>query len=303
MQQPSRKHHYIPIFWTRQWSGADGCVERFTRHRSVVDKRVPPARVGWAQDLYSVPGVAPDRAQILEEQYFKQLDDWSAIALRKMVSIPPVPLNEHDVSVWTTFILALLHRTPENLRATKLAGREVWANGVPELRERYLELRKPGDPDTIEDYFAMRGSEESERSLLMTLPQLISNPTLGEHIVSMHWVYIDVPFGQLGLLLSDDPLARTNGILAPGGHFAMPLSPRRLLVIAPERSTIERFNRTPIGQLVRSVNRCTVESARRFVVAQSLAQADYIRASFGRDPKPAFNSNIGAAIRAAAAAG
>jgi len=302
MQPPPRIHHYIPIFWTRQWAGADGRVERFRKFQTVVDQRVPPARVGWERNLYTVPDVAPERAQLLEEQLFKHIDDAAAVALHKMLTTPLTPLDDRDVSAWATFILALLHRTPENLRITKLAGKAVWDNAVPEVRERYLEIRKDGDPATFEDYAAQRSPIEAEQSLLWSLPHLIVNPTIGAHLCGMHWATIDIPFSERTFLLSDDALGRSNGIAHPGGHFAMPLSPTRLLVIAWERETVMRFNRMPKGQLVKAMNKWTVESARHFVVGTTLSQAGYIRANFGAFPKLPFNAGVVDQIRAEYAA-
>lgn len=292
MSNPARKHHFIPIFYTKRWAGADGLVERFTKYREVVVRRVHPTRVGWQENLYQIPETAPEQSQALEERFFRQLDDIAARALRKLNATPMIPLTSVETSGWSVFIMSLLHRTPEYLAATKAASRRIWDQTLPELRDRYVELRQAGEPETFEEYVAQRDPIETEQSLMWSLPQLIANPRIGQFLNDMHWMAFDVPLGQRELLLSDNPLARTNGIRTRGGHLAMPLSPRRLLVATWERQTALNFDTMPIKKLVAAMNKWTVESARHFVAASSVAQQNFIRGYFGADPKPALNESV-----------
>jgi hypothetical protein len=293
MQKPARKHHYLPVFYTKQWAGADGQVERFTKHGKVVDRRVHPSRVGWELDLYRIPLTDDHQAQMLEERFFRQLDDIAAVALRKMNSDDNISLTARETTAWSLFMMSLLHRSPEYLRATKDASRRIWTETLPDLRDRYPQLRSAADPLTFDEYVDQRDPLETERSLLQTLPQLIANPRIGQFLNNMYWIKFDVPAGERELLLSDNPLARTNGIKVPGGHLAMPLSPRRLLVAMWERSMIDKFDEMPLRELTRNMNRWTVQSARHFVVASDLSQQAFIRKHFGADPKPALNTTVG----------
>lgn len=155
-----------------------------------------------------------------------------------------------------------------------------------ELREVYPQLRSSSDPPTFDEYLRQRTSDEDDRTLLENLPQLITSARIGEFLNNLHWLAIDIPEGQPELLLSDDPLARTNGLRVTGGHVAMPLSPRRLMVATWERELAQLFDRAPVRQLVRNMNKWTVESARHFVVARTKAQDKFIRRYFGSNRKP-----------------
>lgn len=292
MQNPARKHHYIPEFYTKWWAGTDGRVERFTKHRHIVDRRVHPARVGWQWDLYQIPHTDGPEAQAVEERFFRQLDDIASVALKKMNASPMVQLDVRETSAWSVFMMSLLHRTPEYLSATKETSRRMWQEMIPEVRERYETLRTSTDPETFEEYVAQRDPAETDRSLMWNLPHLIANARIGSVLNQMEWHALDVPVAEPSLLLSDDPLARTNGILNPGGHLAMPLSPRRLLVVAHEADTMRSIDRMPIRQLVKNMNKWTVESARHFVVATDLSQAPFIRKRFGTNPKTPLNAQV-----------
>ena len=75
---------------------------RFTReHGSLVDRRKPPAAVGWEYDLYRMPGEEGAEAQRLEARFFAQLDDRAAVVMRKLLATPITDLDELDVGHWS----------------------------------------------------------------------------------------------------------------------------------------------------------------------------------------------------------
>lgn len=287
-QNPPSKHHYVPIFYSKWWAGPDGLVERFTKHSDVVVRRVHPSRVGWAKDLYKIPG--EDQTSILEEQFFRRLDNVAASALRKMNATPPQHLSPDETTAWSIFMRALMHRTPEYMVETKRSGARIFANIREGLRERYPSLRSETDPVSFDEWAGRRTPEETERSILLGLPGVLVSERVVSFLNECHWVHFNIPMGERSLLLSDNPLARTDGLKIPGGHMAMPVSPRRLLIVARERETVTRIDRTSLSQIVRNMNRWTVQSAQHFVVATDRSQEPFIRKHFGADPKPAIMS-------------
>lgn len=292
MQNPAAIHHYIPIFWTRQWADdGDGQVVRFTKpYHKVIDRRVAPERCFSEKNLYALPGGGPAK-QILEEHFFKQLDDLASRALRKMNRFPMEKLSPEETLGWSNFIVSLFHRAPEHLEATKAAGSRIWRNPKPSFEKQYQDMRSPTDPTEYSEYIARRSDHAIETDVLRNLPYLIMNKNISEHLVKCHWVKFPVPDNEIELVLSDDPLLRTNGIMVPGGHFAMPLSPRQLLIIAPERSTIKNIDRVPIKHLVKEMNSWSVQSARKIVVASNLDQMKFISKHFGTVPRPPMYQN------------
>jgi hypothetical protein len=294
-QNPPRKHHYIPIFYTKAWaSRSDGLVCRFTKpHETTVDRRVNPAAVGWAKDLYALPGDNSEDRQFLEERFFSQLDNVAAVALAKMNSTPMVALTKKEVTAWSLFMRSLLSRTPDTLQAMKESGVRVWENGLTKLRDHYPDLRSSSDPESFDEYLARRDPQDTERGVLRVLPRLLTNPKIEGFVSSMHWQAIDIPAHQPELLLSDNPVLRTNGLRVPGGHWAMPLSPRRLMVATWERELAANIGKEPIREVVRAMNKWTVESARHFVVSTSTAQMGYIARHFGTNPKVPLHSRPG----------
>ena len=122
---------------------------------------------------------------------------------------------------------------------------------------------------------------------MSTLPDVsVGDPTRYESLSV--FPLFSPPEGGVDYLLSDDPLARTNGLKRPDGHLAIPISPRRLAVGVYEQKFLDEFRRLEPRELVRRMNIWTVEGARHFVVSTDRKQTRFIANRFGRNPKPGF---------------
>src|SRR4051812_3536649 len=123
MSEPNR-HHYIPVFYLRQWTGDDGRLcqystpQRPPARKVVKAKRKFPAATGYIDGLYTIPGLAPDEAQFVEAQFMKMVDDWAAKALQTLLQPHPrtrdLPRREHVG--WARFVYSLILRNPEQLQ-------------------------------------------------------------------------------------------------------------------------------------------------------------------------------------------
>lgn len=279
---PPAKHHYIPEFYLRWWRGNDGRIERFTKPRNEVTvRRVPPSEIGWEKNLYASPETDTNRRQWLEQQFFRALDNLAAKVLFKLNGCVQLDLTAEERSVWALFIHSLLLRTPENLAAYKEGGKRALDEVLKDLGSVYAERRGPHDPRTYEEYIASRKNEDDERSVLGSLPQIIMNENIGNVLFSRTWRLIEVPPSERELLISDNPVTRTNGLLVQNGHIAMPLSPRRLLLIAGDDGVLDTVARMKSCEIVRNMNASTVGCARRFVGATDRHQERFIRNRFG----------------------
>lgn len=79
----SRRHHYIPTFYLKQWAMDDGCVCQFSRpHHRVVAKRKHPEATGYMDDLYSVDGAPPEIRSYLEDHFLARTDQLAHDALQ-----------------------------------------------------------------------------------------------------------------------------------------------------------------------------------------------------------------------------
>ena len=104
----------------------------------------------------------------------------------------------------------------------------------------------------------------------------------------MHWRVYTFPSSEREFLLSDNPVVQSDGIEREDGHIAMPLTPRKLLVMTRHVAYQDTIAHIRPADLVRQVNTWVVESARHFVVASDLSQKRFIENHFGTAPKAAL---------------
>lgn len=290
-----RNHHYIPRFLLAGWTGDDGRLVRYDMPRSgkLVQSRRYPSQTGFVRDLYRFPDEGSPREQWLEHQVFQRIDSAAALTLAKMLGPSPTELGQEERSNWIMLMRSLMHRTPENLARSKAAVGRMEDHLMKEIRDHYDEMRGPNDPPTLAEFEAQTRPDAKERTALGMLPGMMAHQRIGTFLINMHWRIFEMSSECPALLLSDDPLARSNGLAVTNGHMAMPLSPRRMLVLANSPETMANVLAMKPRQLAAEMNKWTVESARRFVAAVDRSQERFIGNRFGKSPKPSLMANLG----------
>ena len=284
----SKRHHFIPRFYLRHWTGQDGRLERFSRpYNEVHVRRVTPGEVGWERSLYARPDEIVTNESHLETAFFQKLDSRAARALTSLQNAKG-PTVEQARADWTFFMISLLMRTPKALETTKIKGRQIGRLGLSDQTHN-KSLPSSITEEQLHEYIKGLTDHELDSSTMRLLPDFVKNERISNFIFNMQWIVIDIKESSHSLLISDEPLARTNGIANPNGHLAIPLSPRRLLLAAWHPSTLKQIISERPSKLVKAMNRWTVESARHFVVSTDRKQETFIRKWFGKDLKPALN--------------
>ena len=146
-------------------------------------------------------------------------------------------------------------------------------------------MKGPNDPATLDEYIAQHSALDIEGAVLRVLPSIFVGERVGQMMNDLHMRVIVTPPEVPAFLISDDFVLRTNGVAVPGGHFAFPISPRRLVVMAWERSKLIEIVAMPPRYLVTQVNQWIAGSARLFVGAVDRTQDRFIRNRFGIDLK------------------
>lgn len=289
MANEPRKHHYIPEFYLKGWANENGKIWRYDRpHLAVVNKHVFPSQVGYSRDLYTIPGVAPERAQKIETEWFSRVDHSASKAREKLLDTPHSGWTSVNRSAWSRFILSLAHRTPENLAVFKESMRIIWGRPSPDIQTKYEAIRTPTDPIYFEDYAQSVDPLVVEKFASLAIQRPAGNSQTGNFINNMHWKVHDLSVSQFKLLLSDALLMMSNGLEKPDGHIAIPLSPTKLFVATYDKAFMSEFDRMSPQQLVRKSNQLVVGRAKRFVVATNREQDAFIRNRFGSDDTPSL---------------
>lgn len=281
--QPPRKHHFLPECYQKLWAGDDHMIERFSPGHDgrIRVKKLFPAGVGWSRDLYRIPGEADDwAAQRVETEFFAKIDTAAAAIMRKMRDSGAPPRTAEERTAWATFVLAFLHRTPEHLNATLAKMVELSAELMPEVEERYADLRGAGDPPTFAMWQAQSAPHATKLSTLRSVMDLISNPNAGPYIVNLEWAVIDLSSADYRLMVGDNPVILVP-LKLPDGHLALPLGPDKLFLASEHRHLVNAVVKAPPRRTVRLVNRLMVERATSVVIARDRSQESFVRKHFG----------------------
>jgi Protein of unknown function (DUF4238) len=100
-----RKHHYVPVFYLKQWTGPDG---RLCEYKRVAGRRTFPAGTAYQKDLYRLEGVPDALAQAVESKFMHLVDTEANYALDKIVSGDTSPWDARMRSAWARFLSSQL---------------------------------------------------------------------------------------------------------------------------------------------------------------------------------------------------
>src|ERR1700759_577867 len=111
------KHHYIPVFYLKQWAGLDSQIYEYKqRYHGILTKRVHPDATGYIHGLNTVPGLPPEEAQYIEHEYPQKLDHKASLALKLLLQLASLRSDDATRTVaWASFLDSLTLRSPESL--------------------------------------------------------------------------------------------------------------------------------------------------------------------------------------------
>lgn len=278
------KHHYIPKFHLRNWLNGNNELWRYTKpHQGLHGRRAGLNELGFEDHLYTLKASKEEDAVHLETPFFAKIDNFAAIALQKIIA--EEELHPHDLRWWVIYLRSLMHRTPEDLaRYKQEAQKTLNASFEPFMDDLALrqELR---DQFELNNTTSSRPSVFSERVILKSLPTTILNEKILTVMSNLTWGIIDVSKAKHTLLISDSPIIRSNGLLAPNGHVAVPVTPSKICIGAPDSNTIEQISSSDPTDLVRICNQQIVKGARAFVAANDPTQMPFIQKYFAAGPR------------------
>lgn len=279
---PPRKHHYIPEFLLRGWVGSDDRLERYIRYQpgNIHRKRCFVSEVGFEENLYDLAPV-PDNFPGLEAGYFQKVDDRAAKVRAVLLRDHEVELSNDQRCDWTRFLMSILYRTPEALRSYKIGIERLLKTGLPDVEERWREVRASNDPEKFFDYCVSADPHYVQRRHLTMLPASIENESVGNFIANMKWDVLHTGKADWNLLVSDSPLAMSNGLKKTDGHLAIALSKDRLFLATYSDAIRSQILHSPCNEVVRRYNTGVAHRADRFIAAVDDSQARFIRNRYG----------------------
>ena len=292
---PPRRHHYIPEFYQKRWAGSDGRLCVFAKHRGkVVALRRHPKQTGFQDRLYSVPDMPPDIASAVETHFFKPVDSRAADALKLMEAEGNgAEWSPALRSAWSRFLHSLLVRCPEDLSLFRTGWNQLLeSDPTGQWEERYRALRQGHHPPTMRAFIESLPAGRMAYQAMRAFTNLIDNPSLGKKMNNLAWWVISTSTAKHDMFTSDRPIIRTNGLMADGGHLAIPIGPRRLFVAAKDQNALDRILALPINNLVAQVNESVVSHAIRFVYGRYDGGLRFVEKHMGGRSEPRLMESV-----------
>ena len=230
VQNPPRRHHYIPQFYLSRWTDKHHKLIEFSKpHGNIVKTRyVSTKQTAWEDKLYELEGLSAEFAQTAEERFFQPVDTRAAEALASMEA-GKINLSARDRVAWSQFLLTLALRTPEHVRATVARMHQLMENVTPASEKRWRKQRNPSDPKTmLSAVLEPVNKARAQRKALESLMEVSGSDKLGNALISMQWGSRDLPFYVPALFTSDRPLQWFGALGTDDCHILLPIGPKRL---------------------------------------------------------------------------
>lgn len=273
----SRKHHFIPAFYLKNWTSTNGKILEWSKPNGKVKSisRHPNA-TGFQLDLYTLSGLSPASKQILEDKYFRGIDDLASRAIKLLIEGSPLLHDNKVRSGWSAFLMTLRFRHPDSMPELREAVRRVWHKHDPISEEKYQALRQPSDPTTLEQYQDKSLTPEMKSEVdLRLLQTIMNNPKIGQTLHEMHWKVLDVSSASFRLLTSDWPIELRLGVPEP--NVSLPISPTQLFVATKDHLVMRTLQYSNPDKLVKAINLAVTSKARRYVFSSDAQQSQFIK--------------------------
>jgi hypothetical protein len=280
-----QRNHYLPVFYLKQWAGPDGCVCEFSRpHKIVKPRRTHPAGTGYERGLYRFDGLPPIAANFLEQQFLLHVDDRAYFALCHLLA-DFVDFDAETHSAWSRFMMSLLHRNPEAIARIKRRTAEyVESGGLQEYWATHVSVRADNEFHTYEEFRSMVTDDRVQGIALNVLHSIMDSERVGTLLNRMVWGVIAVQRPKFPILTSDRPLIMTNGLVNPGSHILLPISPDRVFVGAATRETMDEIAKMAnnTNRFVGTINDFIAKQARKYVYGTDDRQLRFVENRLGQ---------------------
>lgn len=276
----AQNQHYLPQFYQRRWSAAGERVFVYWRpYDRVVVAQKSTRATGKLAGLYTMPGVPPERANELEDKFWRVIDQWGADCISVLESAEPADAASLVRERWAIFMISLLFRNPIRVCEINKAAEFHYASGFVQFKQKYTELRWPHEPETYEEFIALFQQPGIFELGGRILRELALHQSIIEQLVKMEWNVVSMPNTHIPLLTSDNPIIRYKGLKDVDGLFILPLGPDKFFV-ALNQGEIEMRklidNSISSGRFPETMNQYVVEHAIKYVYGVDDSQLEFV---------------------------
>ena len=246
--------------------------------------------MGTAAGLYGV--ATGGDANIIEREFFRDLDNRAALAHRILLSDSPHAMSVENRSTWACFLVSLLLRTPEKIAEIRGKGSAALLQQLDRDPGEYERARPHGGPTWFRDWVREQMPELVNDFGVLTLPKVVQSDLLVGAVHGAHWKVRAVSkMVPRSLVLGDRPLLY-YGSMSTSFLMALPIGPRRIFFAYNEPRTGENLDRVRPMRLIRNVNQDEASSARDSIFAADDSELHIARAMLNGSPVKRTSSEV-----------
>jgi len=282
MSEPD-KHHYLPVFYLKQWIGKDGKVARYHRpYQAVVAEPIAPKNTGYERGLYRLDDHEPHLSNVIEKSFMAPVvDDPAAKALCVLLQSNPAKLTPELRVAWTRFIMSLHVRTPDKVEQITQQAAQHLRRSFLSVPEEYEAVRAETDPPTLLEWVEQNTPALLSNAGKKILPDIIAHKEIGDEIINMHWMIARTTENFPDVLTCDHPVIMSHGISDNKCLIALPLSPRFIFFATRNQATLDRIEAHEIIKITKIVNENIVNQARQSVYGANSLHLRFVENRLG----------------------
>lgn len=256
-----QNQHYLPQSYQRGWIDASGRphVYRWAYDKLICEPKATRS-TGGRDGLYFIPMAPPGKQNMMEDEFWKLIDQWGADGLALLRTNDPAAAARLNKDRLATFVVSFLFRNPNSVQYFNACAKESVLNGC--RRDDYARYRRPHEPANFEAFKAALEQPGMTELAACCLRYQVRNKAIREQILKMEWQVVTVPTIIDPILTSDVPLIVHRGLKDDDGCLILPLSSNEFFV-AYNHGKIdmkkEISESVATGRFVRAMNKYVVE--------------------------------------------
>ena len=299
-----RKHHYVPVFYQRNFANEAGLLWVYDRQRQTL-KELHPRVICYEKDLYSVKPENKPRNTQVESKVLSAVDGLGFRGIRSFQTGKACREAEEEVAFFLAFQYSRVPTISRDIRATyakaiEELGRVMFANveRAKAVLDKYA--RDTGDSVDVTPESMVEAIQGKHVEIVATEIPFLTNMmeqavSLTRLLTRLDWEVL-VASDETGFIICDCPVVIVPpkgsdqvGFLVPGSAKYFPLT-RNLCLRLGEPGRSRKYRKID-KEAVRIVNQNIAANSERFIMGASRVQLENVvsrSGSSGMDSTPRF---------------
>lgn len=256
-----QNQHYLTQSYQRGWIDTSGRVHvyRWAYNKLVCEPKATKS-TGGRNGLYFIPMAPPGEQNMMEEVFWKRIDQWGADGLALLRTNDPEAAARINKDRLATFVMSFLFRNPNRVKYFNAWAKQHDLNGC--LKDDYARHRRPHEPASFEEFKVALEQPGMTELGARSLRYMVENKEIRRAILDMAWQVVTVPPTSDSILTSEVSIIINGALKDDDGCLILPLSTNEFFVaynlgkIDMKKAISESV---ATGRFVRSMNKYVVE--------------------------------------------